>query len=202
MSTRGAIGFYCDGEEFVTYNHSDSYPDWLLRQLVEEFKGYSKHHPYETLLHIIRGNIAGITLVNDSMIPTADDIITLWPHYNRNAAGGDVTDWYCLLRGVQSTIVPYLDGSLSVMIDGKDFLQDSVFCEWAYIFNLDTQKLEIYKGWNKDCNAEGRYANVEADDEYKGVKLVMEIDFKDLISMNKRAINSVVSKLKKLKSDY
>lgn len=201
MSTRGAIGFFIDGEEFVTYNHSDSYPDWLLRKLIGEFKEYSKYHPYDTLISIIRRNVANITLVNNDMIPTADDIIALWPYYNPNVGSGDVTDWYCLLRDVQGTIAPYLDGSLTVMIDSKGFLQDSLFCEWAYIFNLDTQKLEIYKGWNKDCNAEGRYANVVIDDEYKGVKFVMEIDFKTLISMNKRNVNSVVSKLKKLKSD-
>ena len=62
--------------------------------------------------------------------------------------------------------------------DYKTFLYDSLFCEWAYIINLDTKKLEIYKGFNKNPNAKGRYANHYAYDDdkrYCGIALVKEI---------------------------
>lgn len=36
-----------------------------------------------------------------------------------------------------------------------NFAADSVFCEWAYIVDLKTQKLEIYKGFNKLKLADG-----------------------------------------------
>ncbi|SVD17359.1 uncharacterized protein METZ01_LOCUS370213, partial [marine metagenome] len=29
MGTRGAIGFTIDGQNKLTYNHMDSYPEWL-----------------------------------------------------------------------------------------------------------------------------------------------------------------------------
>jgi hypothetical protein len=39
-----------------------------------------------------------------------------------------------------------------------DFLADSIFCEYAYILNLDTAELEYYRGRNTDPAAPGRYA--------------------------------------------
>jgi hypothetical protein len=62
--------------------------------------------------------------------------------------------------------------------DYKTFLYNSLFCEWAYIINLDTKKLEIYEGFNKNPNAKGRYANHYAyndDHRYCGVALVKAI---------------------------
>jgi hypothetical protein len=38
------------------------------------------------------------------------------------------------------------------------FLEDSIFCEHAYIIDLDTSSLEYYQGMNTDPDAPGRYA--------------------------------------------
>lgn len=66
--------------------------------------------------------------------------------------------------------------------DRLDFLYDSLFCEYAYIINLDSQTLEFYKGCNKNQNAEGRYANIKSDDdnEYYGVELIQEIPLSEI----------------------
>jgi hypothetical protein len=57
----------------------------------------------------------------------------------------DVWDWklHCMRK--------------SFKLDNR-FLIDSLFCEWAYIINLDSGKLEIYHGFNHDPDAPGRYA--------------------------------------------
>lgn len=66
--------------------------------------------------------------------------------------------------------------------DYQKFLYNSLFCEFAYIVNLDTNMLEFYKGFNKDQNALGRYSNFKADEDskYYGVKLNQEIPLDDL----------------------
>ena len=68
--------------------------------------------------------------------------------------------------------------------DESRFLIDSLFCEYAYIINLDSNKLEVYVGFNLNPNAAGRYAKntIYKNEEkvYYGVKLVEELDLSDL----------------------
>ena len=64
-----------------------------------------------------------------------------------------------------------------------DFLYDSLFCEYAYIINLDECVLEFYKGFNKNPKANGRYANntiYRDENSYYGVALIDTIPLKDL----------------------
>ena len=66
--------------------------------------------------------------------------------------------------------------------DRLDFLYDSLFCEYAYIINLDSGYLEFYKGFNTNPNAEGRYAKFKSEDDstYFGVKLMQEISLSEI----------------------
>ena len=44
--------------------------------------------------------------------------------------------------------------------DNEAFLYDSLFCEYAYIINLDTGNLEFYKGFNTNPKGKGRYVKL------------------------------------------
>src|SRR5688572_19951636 len=65
----------------------------------------------------------------------ADDAEKDAPHMSRNT-GAKILDY------VQRTPYPKLQHEL-------DFAGDSLFCEWAYVVDLDTDTLEVYKGFNK-----------------------------------------------------
>ena len=66
----------------------------------------------------------------------------------------------------------------------NSFLHDSLFCEFAYIVNLDKEVLEFYIGFNKNPQADGRYASFysEPDSVYCGVKLSKEIPLSELFA--------------------
>lgn len=66
------------------------------------------------------------------------------------------------------------------MADSATFLKDSLFCEWAYIINLDTEELEVYEGFNKRPDAPGRYADTETNNGYFGVKLINVVNLEDV----------------------
>lgn len=68
----------------------------------------------------------------------------------------DVWDWklHCMRK--------------SFKLDNR-FLIDSLFCEWAYIINLDSGKLEIYHGFNHDPDALGRYASQNIPRNWSGI---------------------------------
>lgn len=74
--------------------------------------------------------------------------------------------------------------------DFSSFMHDSLFCEWAYIINVDTGMLEIYRGFNKDKCSEGRYVlpgkerEWLPDETYYGVALVKEIPLEDILAGN------------------
>ena len=59
-----------------------------------------------------------------------------------------------------------------------------MFCEYGYLINVDTGRLEVYRGFNERDDREGRYAQLrtpghgeEEFSEYYGVALVAEIPF-------------------------
>jgi hypothetical protein len=57
-----------------------------------------------------------------------------------------------------------------------NFAGDSLFCEWAYLLDIDANKLEVYRGFNKEpLTPADRFFGVKETDEpseYHPVKLV------------------------------
>ena len=169
MGTRGVYGFRINGQDKVMYNQYDSYPECLGAAVAE----FVQRIPVEDLKRIAQG----LTLVSQEDRPTQEqvEICREWGTINLAVAGQSEDDWYCLLRDAQGDLDLWEQG-LPFILGGQDSLSDSLSCEWAYIINLDDEVLEVYRGFNKDPFAPGRYAGVwvqrAAGDTYQGVKLV------------------------------
>ena len=58
-----------------------------------------------------------------------------FPHLNRDCGAG-------ILKLIQN-------GKAKEVQMQLDFAQDSLFCEWAYVVDMDKEVLEVYKGFNK-----------------------------------------------------
>ena len=63
------------------------------------------------------------------------------------------------------------------------FVANSLFCEWAYVIDLDKNKFEVYKGFNKKIlpnNA--RFKNMEhlSENRYYPVKKVIQFELNEL----------------------
>lgn len=166
MGTRGAIGFRIGGQDKVTYNHFDSYPDVLGKRVLECIRDV---HPAK-----MPPPVFAIKLVPKESTPTKDEIKLYKKFHDAGVSTGSSTEWYSLLRGAQGDLDAYLRKDLCIMVDSAAFLADSLFCEYAYIVNLDDGVLEFYTGFNKKPNGKGRYAKLQTkpDDEYYGVQLM------------------------------
>lgn len=70
-------------------------------------------------------------------------------HYPDLKYDGNPKDFYDLMSPLQGSLEPYLSGQLSFMPTANDFIQDSLFCEWGYVANLDSHELEVYRGLQK-----------------------------------------------------
>jgi len=151
MGTRGAWGFHKDGETIATYNHFDSYPTGLG----EEIKRFIQNNSIDKIDKIA----SELHPVQADETPTPEEAENLSGYRNENVNGG-ANEWYNLLREAQGNPQAYADDeNLRAFIDSTEFLQDSLFCEWAYIINLDDGVLEIYRGFNKLPPKDSRYYN-------------------------------------------
>lgn len=175
MGTRGAYGFYIDGKTMVTYNHLDSYPSGLGESVVTFIRMCK-------IDDVLRDRVRNLRGVQEDDGPSAADIFQFRSTTDTSVGeNGEKPCWYQLLRKQQGDLTAMLKAG--VYIDSKNFLADSLFCEWAFVVNLDSNTLEIYMGFQKEAHAKGRYADwpgTVVRDEYAPVGLVKEIPFDDL----------------------
>lgn len=172
MGTRGIVGFTLDGEDKLTYNHYDSYPDSLGEDMVDFVRNMDAA--------AVKKQVQKLILVQeDGADPTPEQIEKL-NHYCNPNVGARLSDarsnppinWYQLLRETQGDPAAILEAGY--MVDSRTFILDSLFCEYAYIINFDTNMLEFYKGFQREPG-EGRfqYPN-SATHEYYPCTLVGE----------------------------
>jgi len=138
MGTRGVFGFHRNGIDKIMYNHYDSYPSGLGKQV----RDFVKKHSIKELNTIFDR----IEMIDEDQLPTPDQVKECEPYTDLSVSNQSVNDWYCLLRHAQGNLEAYADG-LKYMIGGANFLEESLFCEWGYVINLTTKRLEIYRGF-------------------------------------------------------
>jgi hypothetical protein len=175
-NTRGALGFRINGVDKIAYNDADSYPTGLLKCILTDIQCSTDKE--------IKEAAANITLVHEHRKPSKAQIDECKKCANLDIGAGTIEDWYTLLQSTQGNLSVYTKNGLKYMVDSVGFLADSLFCEWAYIINVDTGNLEVYEGFNHNKQAKGRYAcltsggsaNIgSSGSAYFGVALIKEI---------------------------
>jgi len=174
MGTRGAYGFRLDQKDMLMYNHYDSYPEGLGEDFVKFCRKVSND------FDLYRDLCKNLIAVDETVPPTdkQKEIAYMCNTVDLAVSNRSDDDWYCLLRNTQGE--PELTLRVGMYIPSNDFVDDSLFCEYAYILNFDTQELEIYEGFNNDPDADGRYVKrkeprllYDGETKYYGVKLIL-----------------------------
>jgi hypothetical protein len=154
MSTRGLWGFNLDGELKVRYSHSDSYPSWLGIHLAKDLQGQD--------LGELADYVRLIRMVAGDAIPTAKELAAL--PGDLSARLGD--DWSECLRNLDFDLVGTL--ALGIMADYRDFGYDSLFCEWAWIVDLDGHAFTVYRGGPAKTTSRGFWADGKVEPVFEG----------------------------------
>jgi hypothetical protein len=143
------IGFQIDGNVIGAYNHFDSYPESLGRRIAKAVAQITDPTRLDTYVERARN----IRCVDDRGQPTAEDVeqarkLNL---IDTMVSGQTVDEYYVILRGAQGDLKMYLD--LGVIPEASDFGKDSLFCEFAYLYNFDRNVIECFRGFNTDPEA-------------------------------------------------
>lgn len=187
MGTRGCYGFRKNGIDKLTYNHFDSYPSGLGRDILS----FCKH----TSLAEMNEIYDRIILVHENEEPTSDQIAECSYWFNGDVSNRTPKDWYCLLRNAQGDLNAYKTG-LKYMIENNDFIQFSLHCEYGYIINLDTKKLEFWVGYQKTPDESNRYGTNADRMGYYPCKMVKEYSLLPRY-MGKRDVDKTVEDMEK-----
>jgi hypothetical protein len=185
MGTRGIFGFRQDGKDKLVYNHFDSCPEGLGETVALDLariygsaspaKGEKKRTDAE-----LREKVRALRLVSNDYAPTKEDVATAKAAgaIDGSVSSGSLRDTYVLTRRAQPSeggIWKLLDVGFAQ--DSAEFVNDSLFCEWGYVVNLDSGKLEVYGGFWTKPHRLGRYAKKDpSKNGYYPIALLAEFD--------------------------
>lgn len=186
MSTRGVYGFRKNGIDKITYNYSDSYPAYLGRHVAE----FCSSTPIPELNYIYDC----IELVTSGSIPTDEQIEFCKSNglFDQNVGNRTDNDWYCLLRKMQGDFAKLKQlvrtYGKAYMLDDSEFIKNSLWCEYAYVVNLDDNTLEFYEGAQLHPQEGNRYGCYAYTDVYYPCRLVCAIPFSEITDAEQTAL--------------
>lgn len=166
MSTRGALGFRLNQTDKITYNHSDSYPSYLGEKVVHWCRS-------QTDWKEVKKKVRAMKKTSSKDVNGEKERLC-----NSLGLVGGERDWYWILRDTQGDLDKILEAKYYE--DYSRFILDSLFCEYAYIINLDLMELEVYEGFQREPHDKGRYDGRISTSGYYPVALVGKFDLTNI----------------------
>lgn len=180
MGTRHLIAVYNEGEYKVAqYGQWDGYPSGQGVDILRLLK-------QKNFIQNLKNNLNKVRFIDNIKDKEFIDL------YNRNAPNwsnepDNRTDeqkrWWSLYtsRNLGATVLSNISKTEDdeiLLRDSIDFAGDSLFCEWAYVIDLDRQTFEVYEGFNQAelDKSERFYSSPRDHEEYEPVKLKRVFD--------------------------
>ena len=174
MGTRHLTAVICDGEfRIAQYGQWDGYPDGagvdICKFIVENHTALPAFRDAvrRKCRFIDDAEVERIALQFGRSIDGGGSIVMTLDESERYEA-----EYPSLHRNTGSNILAIVLRSNQPEVplrDGRDFATDSLFCEWAYVLDLDRSVLEIYCGFNTTKVPPGqRWSTVDENSKPKG----------------------------------
>lgn len=132
MGTSGLYGFVVNGEKRMTYNHYDSYPSGLGRDILEWLRDVDN-------FDAVRKDALKLRIVNQDAEPTDAEREQYAEHWSEVSTG---RNWYAQLRHLQGDLGGLLEAG--IMLDAEGYGG-----AYTYVVNLDEQTFSAAYTYNR-----------------------------------------------------
>lgn len=175
MGTRGLNGWVQKGKYYGQYNQFDTYPSGLGNDMVKLAKKITKEDGWEKF----KENALKMKRITKDTLDSkkdADIIARYIKFFDEQVSTGKVTEPYALFRHLQGMgLMEHLYlGNIEHYRDQMDFINDSLFCEYAWFFNLDTMMFEGWKGFQHEADPSNPFGTT-CDNGYYPCKRVVNV---------------------------
>lgn len=137
MSTSGFLAVKKNDKTIAVYNHSDSYPTWLGKQMFLLVRVAD--------LTTLAEGIEKVVVVKETEKPSAEQLADLKARgFWQNVSTGD--DWYAALRNAQGDLEKYVEAGYIPSFDPTSAINgDRSWLEWGYVIDLDERSLIVHQ---------------------------------------------------------
>lgn len=150
MGTRNLTMVVSNGKTRVAqYGQWDGYPEGQGKTILATLKRIDAGGEWGKFKTKI-DNLKWITKKQSKEIDADKNWETKYPYLSRDCGGGiieaihfgkmTVNEGYGNKKEIKVNVVG--------LTNGEDFANDSLFCEWAYVIDLDKNSFEVYRGFN------------------------------------------------------
>lgn len=170
MGTRNLTAVYLDGGYKVAqYGQWDGYPSGQGLTCLRFCKGIE----HEDMLETFKEKCRAAKWITDEEIKQINEAVTC------GALKNWTKEYPELSRDTGAEVLPiiYSKEPGIKLRDNLDFAADSLFCEWAWVIDLDRGTFEAYEGFNQEpLTEDDRFYSLKEreDGGYHGVKKVAE----------------------------
>ena len=178
MGTRGSVGVIYQEQEKLGYNQFDSYPDGLGTNMLNFVSKINREDGWDEF----KKSVAQLRNIEETEI-TDNQIIEKYKKYsNLSVSEQKLSDPYCLFREIQGSdwLDEVYNGNLQDFPFNNRFIKSSLFCDYAYIINLDTMKFEFYSGFQKIPQKGNKFGDTPNEDGDYPCRLVGVFNLLDI----------------------
>lgn len=160
MSTRGLFGFRLKGKSYLQFSPSDSYPSGLGKFWIEKIRKYDLNKMKEVLIN--SNNI--FVKENEDFSKKLTEEMNVSKDY-----ANEIIEWYDGHAKNGSGIFDALyEGITDLFFNDKAFARDSLFCEYIYYYDYDSNKFVMVDNHEENVIA----LPVESEDWQKNLSVV------------------------------
>lgn len=181
MGTRHFIGAIVDGDfKIAQYGQWDGYLEGAGAAILAFIQGF-----HVTGSDTFRAQLRKCRWLTE---PEIDNINS---EMKKRFAGRNLSDVYPMWgrdagARILSMVAESQDGEIR-LLDRRGFPADSLFCEYAYVIDMDAEVLEVYRGFNTEpvpeserfSHANWPYADKDINEKYGPVRYAFSVPFSE-----------------------